>query len=118
MKMLGFDKQTKRLVVMTGMLLLAGWPALGQITYTMTDKHGRLMRQALRDADQVEATTYKETHLNMDAYTLKKGESGKVRRRSDAGMFSLKRNSAKDAVQRDPADRDKKKIKLFRKKEK
>ncbi|MDO6390970.1 hypothetical protein Q4E40_12585 [Pontibacter sp. BT731] len=115
MKKLGFDKQTKCLVVMTGMLLLAVFPAFGQITYTMTDKHGRLMRQALRDADQVEAATYKETHLNMEAYTLKKGESGKVRKRS--GFFKS-RHSSKDAVQRGQADREKKKLRLFRKKEK
>ncbi|PKV67451.1 hypothetical protein [Pontibacter ramchanderi] len=118
MKKLGFDKQTKRLALMTGMLLLAAWPAFGQITYTMTDKHGRLMRKALREADQVEATTYKETHLNMDAYTLKKGESGKVEQRRVLGLFNPKHMSAKDAVQTGPADREKKKFRLFRKKEK
>ncbi|MCP2043208.1 hypothetical protein [Pontibacter sp. HSC-36F09] len=116
MKNLGFDKQTKRLVVMTGMLLLAAMPAFSQITYNMTDKHGRLMRKALRDADQVEATTYKESHLNMDAYTLKKGESGKVRKRQ--GLFKPKHSSTKEAVQQGPAEREKKKFRLFRKKEK
>ncbi|PVY39868.1 hypothetical protein [Pontibacter virosus] len=118
MKKLGFDKQTKRLVVITGVLLLAVSPAFAQITYTMTDKHGRLMRKALRDANQVEATTYKETHLNMEAYTLKKGESGKVRQRPVLGLFKSKHQSANDAVQQGPADREKKKFRLFRKKEK
>lgn len=118
MKKLGFDKHTKRLVAMTTMLLLAALPAFSQISYTMTDKHDRLMRQALRDADEVEATTYKETHLNMEAYTLKKGESGKVRQRSVSGFFKTRHDVAKDAVQHGPADREKKKFRLFRKKEK
>ncbi|EJF08983.1 MULTISPECIES: hypothetical protein [Pontibacter] len=118
MEKLGFEKQTKRLVVMTGMLFLAAWPAFGQISYTMTDKHGRLLRQSLREANQVEATTYKETHLNMDAYTLKKGESGKVRQRPMLGLFKAKHDGTKEAVQRDPAVREKKKFRLFRKKEK
>lgn len=116
MKKLGFDRQTKCLLILAGMLLLAVGPAFGQITYTMADKHGRLMRKALRDADQVEAATYKETHLNMNAYTLKKGESGKVRKRQ--GLFKVKHTGTKDAAQQGPSDRDKKKLRLFRKKEK
>ncbi|MBX0334927.1 hypothetical protein K3G39_16945 [Pontibacter sp. HSC-14F20] len=118
MKKLGFDKQTKCLVLMTGMLLLAVSPAFSQINYTMTDKHGRLMRKALREANQVEVTTYKETHLNMESYTLKKGESGKVRQRPVLGMFKSKRENRNDAIEQGPADREKMKFRLFRKKEK
>ncbi|SIT87955.1 hypothetical protein SAMN05444128_1746 [Pontibacter indicus] len=119
MNKLGFNRLTKRLVMMTGMLLLAALPAFSQISYTMTDKHGRLMRKALRDASQVEADTYKETHLNMEAYTLKKGESGKVRKRPATGLFRTRHDGARDAVQSGPvADREKNKFRLFRKKEK
>ena len=118
MKKLGFDRETKRLVVMTGMLLLAALPAFSQISYTMTDKHGRLMRKALRDADHVEASTYKDTHLNMEAYTLKKGESGKVRQQRASGLFRKRHHGTKDVVQPGAADREKKKLRLFRKKEK
>lgn len=113
MKKLGLSKQTKRLMVMIGLLFLTAMPAFSQISYTMTDKHGRLKRQALRDANQAEASTFKDTHLNMEAYTFKKGEPGKVDRRPVLQLFRRD-----DAVQRRSADREKKKFRLFRKKEK
>lgn len=114
MKKLALKKQMKCLIGVMGILLWAASPAFGQISYTMTDKHERLKRQALREASQTDTNAFADTHLNMNAYTFKKGEVGKAERRPLLRMF----RPTREAVQRTPAEGDKKRFRLFRKKDK
>lgn len=113
MKKLGVERQVKCLLL-TGMLLFVTIPAFSQINYATTDKHGKLVRKSLRDANQVDASVYGDTHLNMDAYTFKKGETGRTKRQGKVRLSKAKQ----DAPQHNPADRDKKRFRLFQKKEK
>lgn len=115
MKKQRFEKQTKRLVVMTGLCFLVAWPALGQISYSMEEKHERLKRKSLREASQTETSVYKDTHLNMEAYSFKKGESGKANSRSWSQLLRSANAPDKESVQQAPAKREKK-FRLFRKK--
>jgi ribosomal protein L25 (general stress protein Ctc) len=103
-------------VLLSGMLLFVTMPAFSQISYATTDKHkhGKLVRKSLREANQVDASVYGDTHLNMDAYTFKKGETGKVKRQPWVRLFKARH----EASQHNAADREKKRFHLFRKKEK
>lgn len=108
----------KRLLAMAGICLVATWPAAGQISYKMVDKHEQLKRQSLKEASQAEASsTYKDTHLNMEAYTFRKGESGKTEGRSRAKLLRRVNAPDKDSGQRAATAREKK-FWLFRKKNK
>lgn len=116
MEKLVLDKRMKRLLIVAGLLIFAACPAMAQISYKTTDRHEQLKRKSLREASQADAS-YKDTHLNMEAYNFKKGESGKADNRPFLQLFGPKHDTAKEAVQRGPADQGKKKFRLFRKKE-
>jgi hypothetical protein len=116
MKKLTYEKQTKRFVAVAGLLLLAACPAMAQISYKAVDKHEQLKKQSLREANQTEAT-YKDTHLNMEAYTFKKGGFGKAEKRSRGKLLRPVDAPDQENVQRAPAQREKK-FRLFRKKDK
>ena len=116
MKMLRFNTRAKCLVVVAGLLLIAACPAVAQISYKTVDKHEQLKRQSLREASQVDAT-YKDTHLNMEAYTFKKGESGKSDARPLSQRFRQVNAPDRDHLQQSSSKRERK-FRLFRKKEK
>jgi hypothetical protein len=116
MEKLRFDTHVKCLVVVAGLLLLAACPAMAQISYKTVEKHEQLKRQSLREASQVDVT-YKDTHLNMEAYTFKKGESGKSDVRPLAQRFRPINAPDRDQLQQSAAIKEKK-FRLFRKKEK
>jgi hypothetical protein len=115
MKKQRFYNQTKRLVVVTGLCFLATWPAMGQISYKTADKHEQLKKKSLREASQTETTAYKDTHLNMEAYTFKKGESGRANSRSWSQLLRPVNAPDKKPVQQTSA-KGQKKFRLFRKK--
>ncbi|MBD1397217.1 hypothetical protein H9Q13_08580 [Pontibacter sp. JH31] len=115
MKKQKFDKQAKGLVVLTCLCFWAAWPALGQISYKTVDRHEQLKRKSLREASQTETSAYKDTHLNMEAYTFKKGESGKTNSRSRSRLLRTGNVPDPASVQQAPAKREKK-IRLSRKK--
>ncbi len=113
MKKLCVERQVKCLLL-TGMLLFVTMPAFSQISYATTDKHGKFLRKSLREANQSDVSVYGDTHLNMDAYTFKKGETGKAKRQPRARLLKARH----EASQQQAADREKKRFSLFRKKEK
>lgn len=115
MKKQWFERWAKCLVVMTGLFFLAAWPAMGQISYKTVEKHNQLKRKSLREASQTETSVYKDTHLNMEAYTFKKGESGKSNSRSWLQHFRSVNAPDKESVQQSSVKREKK-FRLFRKK--
>lgn len=117
MKKLGLDTRAKCFVVVTGLLLFAACPAMAQISYKTTDKHEQLKRKSLREASQVDAT-YKDTHLNMEAYTFKKGEAGKSDARPLSQRFRPIGAPDRDQLQHSSSNKEKKRFRLFRKKEK
>lgn len=87
--------------------LLSTLPGYGQVSYEASAKHEQQLRKSLRDAEKVD-NKYKDTHLNTDAYTFKKGEAGRKRVKED------KRPKLHFNVNGDPA----KKLKLFKKRRK
>jgi hypothetical protein len=115
MKKQRVEKQSKRLVVMACLCVLVAWPALGQISYKTVDRHEQLKRKSLREASQTETSAYKDTHLNMEAYTFKKGESGKTKSRTWPRLLRSANVPDNESVQQAPAKREKK-FRLFRKK--
>ncbi|MBC5775860.1 hypothetical protein H8S95_17425 [Pontibacter sp. KCTC 32443] len=60
------------------MLFIGTMPAMSQIKQQTEEKHKKERNQYLREAEKTEST-YKETHLNTDAYTFKKGEAARKR---------------------------------------
>ncbi|MFD3003747.1 hypothetical protein ACFS7Z_25550 [Pontibacter toksunensis] len=64
------------------LILLVAMPGYGQISFNAQEKHGREVRKSLRDAAKADIA-YKETHLNTNAYTFKKGTAARKRIRKD-----------------------------------
>ena len=60
------------------LLLLAALPGYGQISFDAHEKHGQEMRKSLKEAGQTDLA-YKETHLNTNAYTFRKGAAARKR---------------------------------------
>lgn len=116
MKQLMSDKQMKCWICALVLLLVAAWPAMGQISNKAVNKHGQLKRQSLKEASNTDAS-FKDTHLNMEVYTFKKGEAGKADGRSSGQLFRPAYAPDKEAAQQKPAVREKK-FRLFRKKNK
>ena len=88
--------------------LLGTLPGYGQISYQASAKHDQQLRKSLRDAEKVDSK-YKDTHLNTDAYTFRKGEAGRKR---------LKKKDERDQFQFNVKGDPAKKIKLFKNKKK
>ncbi|WP_276499629.1 hypothetical protein [Pontibacter litorisediminis] len=87
--------------------LLGTLPGYGQVSFQASAKHEQQLRKSLKDAEKVNSK-YKDTHLNTDAYTFRKGEAGRKRLKKD-DRAKLHFN-----VKGDPA----KKLRLFKKKRK
>lgn len=64
------------------LLLLVAMPGYSQISFNAQEKHGREMRKSLKEASKADIA-YKETHLNPNAYTFKKGTAARKRIRKD-----------------------------------
>lgn len=64
------------------LLLLVALPGYGQISFKMQEKHGREMRKSLKEAAKTDIV-YKETHLNTNAYTFRKGTAVRNRAKKD-----------------------------------
>lgn len=62
--------------------LLGTLPGYAQVSHETSAKHEQELRQSLKEASQLK-TTYKDTHLNTDAYTFKKGAAGRRRVHKD-----------------------------------
>ncbi|WP_461488971.1 hypothetical protein [Pontibacter sp. HJ8] len=110
------DKQMKCWICALVLLLVAAWPAMGQISNKAVNRHAQLKRQSLREASHTDAS-FKDTHLNMDVYTFKKGEAGKADGRSFGQLFRSGQAPGKEAARQKPAVKEKK-FRLFRKKNK
>lgn len=110
-----FEKQVKRWICAIG-LLLAAWPAMGQISNKALNKHEHLKRQSLKEASKTDAS-FKDTHLNMDAYTFKKGGTATLDGFLPVILLRPVDAPDKEVVQRKPAVREKR-FRLFRKKNK
>ena len=72
------------------LLLLGAVPAMAQIQNLSDDKHKKEQKRFLKEAEKTEST-YKETHLNTDAYTFKKGEAArkKVKKRDERRRYKF-----------------------------
>ena len=60
------------------MLLLVALPGYGQISFKAHERHEREMRKSLKEAEQADLA-YKDTHLNTNAYSFKKGVAARKR---------------------------------------
>ena len=72
----------KALLPLVLLLLLGNIPGYGQISHKAQERHDREMRKALREAARADHT-YKETHLNTNAYTYRKGTVARKRIKKD-----------------------------------
>ncbi|GAB3202744.1 hypothetical protein ABID22_001041 [Pontibacter aydingkolensis] len=77
-----FRVDPKWLCSLLVILLLAATPAFAQISHKSSDNHKQQRKKFLRQADTVEAQ-YKDTHLNVNTYKFKIGESGRKRAKKD-----------------------------------
>jgi len=114
MKKLMSGKETKRWSCAAALLLMVSLPAVGQISNKAISRHEQLKRQSLKEASLVESS-YKDTHLNMDIYTFRKGEAAKAGGR--AAHLLRPANAPNREVAPRKAAREKK-FRLFRKKNK
>ncbi|WP_018476120.1 hypothetical protein [Pontibacter roseus] len=110
------EKRLKRGLCVLGLLLAIASPAMGQISFKTVDKHEQLKRKSLKEASKADAS-YKDTHLNMDAYTFKKGAAAKADNRPALSLLRPTDAPDKETVQRKAA-KGERKFRLFRKKNK
>ena len=69
---------TKSILSFAVILFVGIMPAMAQIRTQTVEKHKKQRERFLKEAEKTEST-YKETHLNTDAYTFKKGEAARKR---------------------------------------
>ncbi|WP_219337354.1 hypothetical protein [Pontibacter populi] len=69
---------TKGIISFLMLLLLGVVPAMAQIKNLSDDKQKKEQRRFLKEAEKTEST-YKDSHLNTNAYTFKKGEAARKR---------------------------------------
>ena len=69
------------LLSLTLFLFLAS-PSYGQISFKAHERHEREMRKSLKEAEKADPV-YKETHLNTNAYTFRKGAAARKRLKQD-----------------------------------
>lgn len=62
--------------------LVGALPGYAQTTHDAVEKHDQEVRQSLKEAAKIESI-YKDSHLNTEAYTFKKGEPGRRRQQKD-----------------------------------
>lgn len=80
------------------LLLFAVAPATAQIQHKTHDDHRQQRKKFLKQASEAE-TEYKDTHLNINTYNFKIGESGRKRaKRDDRVRFQF--NEAGEPVRR------------------
>ncbi|PRY14776.1 hypothetical protein CLV24_10313 [Pontibacter ummariensis] len=73
-----------KVVLVLLLFFLFSVPVSAQINHVSHSKHEQELRQSLKEAAKVDAL-YKETHLNTDTYTFRKGVAGrKVSKREGA----------------------------------
>ncbi|MGV3541003.1 MAG: hypothetical protein ACO1OQ_14405 [Rufibacter sp.] len=61
---------------MLAVLLIAASPAAAQVEYLSPAQQKKEVRRALKEAKKIKSD-YSESHLNVQAYNFKKGESGR-----------------------------------------
>jgi hypothetical protein len=77
------SRKAVKIVLSLALLLLFGAsPSYGQISFKSHEKHGQKMRQSLKEAEQIELA-HKETHLNPNTYTFRKGAPARKRVKQD-----------------------------------
>lgn len=77
------SKATKGVLCLALLLLLSALPGYGQISFnTHGKKHEQQVRKSLKEAEQADLA-YKDTHLNTNAYTFKKGAAAHKRLKQD-----------------------------------
>jgi hypothetical protein len=77
-----FKKALKALLSLVVLLLFGALPGYGQISFNAQEKHEQKMRKSLKEAEQVELA-HRETHLNISAYTFRKGAAARKRLKKD-----------------------------------
>lgn len=76
------SKAMKVMLPLVLLLLFGALPGYGQISHKAQEKHAREMRKSLKEAAKADLA-YKETHLNINAYTFKKGAAARRRLKKD-----------------------------------
>ncbi len=95
----------KPVLVLALLLLWGAVPGYAQISFDAREKHAQQVRQSLKEAD-VADYAYKDTHLNTNAYTFKRGAAARKRlKKDDRARYQFDENGM-------PA----RKFQLFRKK--
>lgn len=77
-----FVKVANLLACTVIVLLLTATPAVAQIDQKSHDDHKQQRKKFIKEAGETEAQ-YKNTHLNINSYTFKIGESGRKRAKRD-----------------------------------
>jgi len=111
----GSVKNWKWLVAIAVLILFNTESATAQISYKTIDQHNQLKRQSLKEAGRADVA-YKDTHLNVDAYTFKKGEAARKRAAAKDGRNKYRFNENGDPAQPLPVKLKKKGLLFKRKK--
>ncbi|RDV11533.1 hypothetical protein DXT99_24320 [Pontibacter diazotrophicus] len=75
-------KAVKVMLPLVLLLLFGALPGYGQISHKAQEKHGREMRKSLKEAAKADIA-YKESHLNTNAYTFRKGAAARRQIKQD-----------------------------------
>ncbi len=73
--------QSLLLFSLVSFICFLGMPAVAQTQTKTPSQQKREVRESLRDAKSIESD-YQESHLNVQAFNLRRGESGRKRVRS------------------------------------
>ena len=114
------ERENKTVVTRAGqcllclLLALVAAPAFAQISYATNGQQKKQQKQFLKEAEKTESV-YKDTHLNTDVYTFKKGEAARKRIKAKNGRagYTFDANGkpvkTKKAFRKQKAKRQKKK---------
>ncbi len=88
----------KKLALLVVLLIITIGSASAQISFKETAKHEQRKKRFLKQASQADAA-YKDTHLNTEAYTFRKGKAARKRTvRDERDKYKFSENG--QAVQR------------------
>ncbi|WP_162054466.1 hypothetical protein [Pontibacter pamirensis] len=75
-------KALKVILPLVLLLLFGALPGYAQISFKAHENHGREVRKSLKEAAKADLA-YKETHLNTNTYTFRKGTAARKRAKKD-----------------------------------
>ncbi|WP_242922178.1 hypothetical protein [Pontibacter liquoris] len=84
-------KRSGFLLCLLALLAFSALPAFAQISPESKEQQRKEQKRFLKEAAKTESV-YKDTHLNTDTYTFKKGEAGRINAKNNRAAYLFDEN--------------------------